>query len=206
MIQNLTEAFQKQKGILVDTKLAFNFDKGVKDVRASLTLFGASREHRVVSKQSQWPYLEALKNPKLELFEQERLLSQLRITKIEWTTVDVICSLRFHFNNGTASPQLGSKVPLKESITLNEGQEVKKIYICVRENQDYMEAMVLVDQNDQLICRFMGEVVTGSWVTLELGPREHVIGIKANMCDRYVRGIGFFLWRAGMGLPSYVAK
>lgn len=67
-----------------------------------------------------------------------------------------------------------------------------------------MEAMVLVDQNDKLICRFAGENVTGSWVTMELGPEEQVIGVKANSCDRYVRGIGFFLWKPGMGLPDYV--
>jgi len=68
---------------------------------------GAPRDHSAVAKQSQWPYFEALKNLKLEIYEQEQLLSQLRITKVEWTTVDVICSLKFHFNNGTASPQLG---------------------------------------------------------------------------------------------------
>ena len=93
---------------------------------------------------------------------------------------------------------------LRESVELADGQEVKKIYIAVRDNLDYMEAMVLVDQHDSLICRFAGEAVTGSWVTLELAHEEHVIGVKANMCDRYVRGIGFFLWKPGMGLPNFV--
>ena len=141
-------------------------------MRAGLTHFGAPRDHRAICKQSQWPYLEALKNPDLELFEQEQLLSEMRVTKIEWTVVDVICSLRFHFNNGTASPQLGTKVPLQESHTLNEGQMIKKIYICVRRNMDYLEAMVLVDQNEQLICKFAGDAVTGDWETLMLGPGE----------------------------------
>jgi len=71
VIASLTEAFAKQKSVLCETKLAFNFDRCVKQVRASLTHFGASREHRLIAKQSQWPYFEALKNPKLELFEQE---------------------------------------------------------------------------------------------------------------------------------------
>ena len=71
VIESLTKAFQKQKSVLCETKLAFNFDKAVKDVRAGLTHFGAPRDHRTVCKQSQWPYLEALKNPELELFEQE---------------------------------------------------------------------------------------------------------------------------------------
>jgi len=34
---------------------------------------------------------------------------------------------------------------------LEEGQEIKKIYICVRDNLDYMEAMVFIDQNDKMI-------------------------------------------------------
>lgn len=92
---------------------------------------------------------------------------------------------------------------MKDSVTLKDGQEVKKIYVCVRDNLDYMEAMVLVDQHDNLICRFTGDTVTGQWLTLDLGPKEHVIGLKANMCERYVRGLGFFLWKPGMGLPSY---
>ena len=91
-------------------------------------------------------------------------------------------------------------------MTLKDGQEIKKIYICVRNNYDYMEAMVVVDQNDQLIARFAGDTVTGHWVSIELNQKEQVIGIKANMCDRYIRGIGFFLWKPGMGLPSYDTK
>ena len=104
VIDNLTESFNKQKAILCETKLAFNFDMAVKDVRASFVSFGAPIGHPKILKQSQWPYLEALKDKKLELFEQERLLSCMRVTKIEWTTVDVVCSLRFHFSNGTHSP------------------------------------------------------------------------------------------------------
>ena len=36
---------------------------------------------------------------------------------------------------------------------------------------------------------------------MELGPLEHIIGVKANMCDKYIRGIGFFTWKLGMGVP-----
>ena len=104
VIATVAETLLKQKKILCETKLAFNFEKGVKEVRATLRHFGAPRTHRLIAKQSQWPYLEALRNPKLELFEQEQLLSSLRITKIEWAVVDVVCTLVFHFNNGTKSP------------------------------------------------------------------------------------------------------
>ena len=50
---------------------------------------------------------------------------------------------------------------------------------------------------------FSGEAVSGKWQTLVLGKGEQIIKVKANMCDRYVRGIGFFLWKNGMGLPNY---
>ena len=82
----------------------FNFDKAVRELRANLKTYGATREHKSIARQIQWPYFEALKNPKLELFEQEALLSKLKITKIEWSSVDTITTMRFGFNNGTASP------------------------------------------------------------------------------------------------------
>ena len=36
---------------------------------------------------------------------------------------------------------------------------------------------------------------------MELRSDEHIIGVKANMCDKYIRGIGFFTWTLGMGVP-----
>ena len=50
VITELKKAFQKQKNILCETKLAFNFDKGVKDIRAGMIHIGATREHRTVAK------------------------------------------------------------------------------------------------------------------------------------------------------------
>ena len=50
VITELKKAFQKQKNILCETKLAFNFDKGVKDIRAGMIQIGATREHRTVAK------------------------------------------------------------------------------------------------------------------------------------------------------------
>ena len=39
--------------------------------------------------------------------------------------------------------------------------------------------------------------------TIEVGKNEHIVGIKANMCDKYIRGIGFFVWKLGMGIPLF---
>ena len=36
---------------------------------------------------------------------------------------------------------------------------------------------------------------------LELGKHEHINGIQANMCAKYVRGLGFFVWKLGLGVP-----
>ena len=36
---------------------------------------------------------------------------------------------------------------------------------------------------------------------MELGPDMHIIGVKGNMCNKYIRGIGFFIWKLGMGVP-----
>ena len=36
---------------------------------------------------------------------------------------------------------------------------------------------------------------------MELGKDQHIIGISANMCPKYIRGIGFYVWKLGMGVP-----
>lgn len=108
--------------------------------------------------------------------------------------MDVICSLQFEFSDGSVSPQFGTQVAIKESIDVPPHQQISKVAICVRENMDYMEAMVVIDQNDEPICSFSGEAVTGKWQTFTLEKGENIIGVKATQCDRYVRGLGFFLW------------
>ena len=60
--------------------------------------------------------------------------------------------------------------------------------------------MIFYDAYEQEILAIKGTTVKGEWHTLELKNDEHIIGIKANMCPKYIRGIGFFIWKRGMGL------
>ena len=52
VLESVGNFLEKQKSVLCITKLTFNFDKGVKDVRSSLFHIGAPRDHRNICKQS----------------------------------------------------------------------------------------------------------------------------------------------------------
>ena len=66
--------------------------------------FGPNKMHRVVAKSGEWPDFAAYKTANLETFEQEALLRDIKITKIEWNCVDTITTMRFGFSDGSASP------------------------------------------------------------------------------------------------------
>ena len=105
---NLDEAFTAQKEILCKTRLSWNFEKCIRDIRSTLKEFGAPPDHRMVTSEVHWPIWENTKDWNLELYEQEEKLSSLRISKISWAVVDCICSLQFEFNDGSASPVFGT--------------------------------------------------------------------------------------------------
>ena len=79
--------------------------------------------------------------------------------------------------------------------------EISKVAVAVRGEQEYLEAMTFTDQNDKEILSFRGENVRGTWSELVLNKNEHIVGIQANMCEKYVRGIGFYVWKLGLGIP-----
>ena len=164
-------------------------------------MFGAPPNHRVVVKSSTWPLYESLKSSGLEQFEQESILRDVRITKMEWTTIDTICSLRFGFSNGTTTVQLGDRIKLRENFTFPKDVEIKKVAINVRGEQEYLESLTFWDENGNELISIRGENVKGPLKVLELGKNEHINGIQANMCAKYVRGLGFFVWKFGLGVP-----
>ena len=47
-----------------------------------------------------------------------------------------------------------------------------------------------------------GENVKGKLYEMKLSDEETIIGIKATECDKYVRGLGFYVWKVGMGVPK----
>ena len=95
--------YRIQERVLTQTTEGFNYQQAVKELRADRQLFGAGKNHRVVVKTSQWPQFESFKTTGLEQFEQESLLRDVRIERIEWTCIDTITTMRFSFNNGTTS-------------------------------------------------------------------------------------------------------
>lgn len=50
VLGSIGQFFDKQKSVLCVTKLTFNFDKGVKDVRSSLFHFGATKFQPSIAK------------------------------------------------------------------------------------------------------------------------------------------------------------
>lgn len=101
----------------------------------------------------------------------------MRITKIEWTTIDTICSLRFGFSNGTTTVQLGDRIKLRENFIFPKDTEIKKVAINVRGEQEYLESLTFWDENGNELISIRGENVKGPLKVLELGKHEHINGI-----------------------------
>ena len=97
---------------------------------------------------------------------------------------------------------MGDRVPLERFYTFQEDQEIAKIQISVRKDNNYMDSLIFRDRHDYVICKIQGDKQIGEWKTLVLGANESIAGVKATMCEKYVRGIGFFVWSQGMGLPE----
>ena len=138
----------------------------------------------------------------MEHFEQESLMRDVKITQVEWTTVDTICSLRFSFNNGTSSIQMGDKLELRKVFVFPKDSEIQKVAISVRGQQEYLEAITFWDKNGTELISIRGENVNGVTHTLKLGKYQHINGVQGNMCRKYVRGLGFYVWNRGMGSPK----
>ena len=42
--------------------------------------------------------------------------------------------------------------------------------------------------------------MNGKPFSMILSEDEFIIGVKGNMCAKYLRGIGFYIWKVGMGV------
>ena len=109
--------------------------------------------------------------------------------------------MRFGFNNGTSSIVFGNRVKIRESFTLPKDVDIKKVMVSVRGDDEYLDAIIFLDEKDQPILEIRGNTVKGVMKTMQLEKDMHIIGVKANMCEKYIRGIGFFVWKLGMGVP-----
>ena len=134
--------------------------------------------------------------------EQELILKDLRISKIEWTAVDSITTLRFTFSTGQTTPQIGTHVPLRNSYTLPKGADIGKIIVGVRNGLDYIDYLAFMNKKGEMLVEFEGENQTGPKSFIELEEEEYIIGVHCTQCEKYVRGIGFYVFRPGIGIPN----
>ena len=109
--------------------------------------------------------------------------------------------MRFGFNNGTSSIAFGSRMKISNEFTFPKDVEIKSVMISVRGDDEYLDGMNFIGENGQTLLEIRGKTLKGVWKTMKLDKDMHIIGVKANMCDKYIRGIGFFVWKLGMGVP-----
>ena len=103
VLEKIDLMYSTQERVLTQSSEGFIYKQAVTELRNEVKLFGAPKQHRVVVKSSIWPPYETFKITELEQFERESLLRDVKITRIEWTTIDTITSLRFTFSNGTST-------------------------------------------------------------------------------------------------------
>lgn len=120
----LQKLFDRKLDLLVGKTPSFDFEVAVRAIRAESKFFGAPREHACVDKEQKWPYFEAFRNAKLSVEEQEAILHDISLSKIEWATGDTIKSLRFTFSNGQTTTVLGERVNLEKSFSFPEKDEI----------------------------------------------------------------------------------
>ena len=177
VLDKIEALFRTQERVLTQSSEGFNYQKAVKELRDDIRMFGAPSNHRAVVKTSTWPMFESIKTQGMEKFEQESTLRDVVITKVEWTTIDTICSLRFSFSNGTSSIQLGDRIKLRETFIFPKDAEIKKIAMNIRGEQEYLETLTFWDANGNELLSIKGENVKGPLKVLEIGKFEHINGI-----------------------------
>lgn len=97
----------------------------------------------------------------MEQFEQESLLRDIRISKIEWTAIDTITTMRFGFNNGTSSIAFGNRVKVSNEFIFPKDVEIKKVMVSVRGDDEYLDAITFTGENDQTLLEIRGNTVKG---------------------------------------------
>ena len=150
-VELLQQLFDKQLGLLVGRYAQFDFEVAVKAIRSEAPFFGAVRDHEKVVKEHKWPYFEAYRTPGSTADEQEAILRDLKLTKIEWAASERIKSIRFSFNNGQTTPQIGQRVDQLQAFSIPPEVEIGKVLIGVRD-KSVIEQLIFFDtQGKELI-------------------------------------------------------
>ena len=200
-VEVLQTFFDKQLDLLVGKRAQFDFEVAVKAIRKEAPFYGAEREHEKVVKEHKWPYFEAYRSPGLTPEEQESIVRDLKVTKIEWAASERIKCIRFTFNNGQTTPHIGQRVDQLQAFEIPNKAEIGTIIIGVRDKA-MIDYLAFYDLNGKELCKISDKQPTGKQYKLDLDEDEHIIGVNCTQCDRFVRGIGFYIYRPGIGIPK----
>ena len=76
----------------------------------------------------------------------------------------------------------------------------------MRGDMDFIDSVTFYDTKGEILVGMRGENVKGKLYTMTLSEDETIIGIKATECDKYLRGLGFYVWKIGMGVPRNLTE
>lgn len=166
----LQKLFDRKIDLLLGKNPPFNFEAAVKAIRAEAQarFFGAPREHASVQRELKWPYFEAFRNPAISIEEQEAILSEIKITKVEWATSDTIKSLKFQFSNGQDTAVMGERSVLNNQYTFPSNVEIGQIVVGVRDSGALVDFLAFFDRQGVLLVRIEGDRKLGAESIIEL--------------------------------------
>lgn len=75
--------------------------------------------------------------------------------------------------------------------------------VGVRDSGALIDFLAFFDRQGKLYVRIEGDRKLGAESIFELNPEEKIIGIHCTYCERFIRGIGFFVYRPGIGIPKF---
>jgi len=65
-----------------------------------------------------------------------------------------------------------------------------------------IEYLAFFDRQGVLLCKIEGDRKIGNEQIVELNEDEKIIGIHCTYCERFIRGIGFYVYRPGIGIST----
>ena len=96
---------------------------------------------------------------------------------------------------------LGERLNLQNSFEFSSKESIGQVVVGVRESK-LIDFLAFFDRHGQLLCKIEGDRKLGDEQIVELNEDEKIIGIHCTYCERFIRGIGFFVYRPGIGIPK----
>ena len=132
-----------------------------------------------------WPSVAELRT------KSEETLSKLRIKKLEWWTTinESICSIRLTLNDGTVSPQIGTRYCVNKSFDFPQEKPITTIRVRA-DGGSCVNQLEFLDKYGELIYQIIG-YDSGDWHSIEVKDGETFIGFQETHSEIKLRAIGF---------------